>query len=39
MDVDRTPFIERAKQINQKWQQEGFWRPGLLDEIEAVRKK
>ncbi len=39
MDVDRTPFVERAKQMNQKWQQEGFWRPGLLDEIEAVRKK
>ena len=24
MDVDRTPFVERAKQMNQKWQQEGF---------------
>ena len=39
MDVDRGPFINAAKQLNLKWQKEGFWRPGLLDEVEAMRKK
>ena len=39
VDIDRAPFINRARQLNLQWQKEGFWRPGLLDEVEAARKK
>ena len=39
VDIDRAPFINRARQLNLQWQKEEFWRPGLLDEVEAARKK
>jgi TRAP-type transport system periplasmic protein len=39
MDVDRTPFIDKSRELNLKWQKEGYWRAGLLEEIDALRKK
>lgn len=36
-NVDRAPFVARIAERNQQWQKEGYWRPGLIDEIEALR--
>jgi TRAP-type C4-dicarboxylate transport system substrate-binding protein len=39
VDVDRKPFIERVRELNAKWEKDGYWRAGLLQEIEAFRKQ
>lgn len=36
-NVDRTPFVARIAERNRQWQKEGYWRPGLIDEIESLR--
>lgn len=35
---DRGPFVERIAERNRQWQKEGYWRAGLIDEIEALRR-
>jgi TRAP-type C4-dicarboxylate transport system substrate-binding protein len=36
-EVDRAPFVQRIAERNRQWQQEGYWRAGLIDEIEALK--
>ena len=36
-DIDRTPFIERMRERNKQWEAEGYWREGLIEQIEALR--
>ena len=36
-EVNRAPFAARIAERNRQWQKEGYWRPGLIDEIEKVR--
>jgi TRAP-type transport system periplasmic protein len=38
-DVDRTPFIDRMREKHRAWEAEGYWRAGLIDEIEALRRQ
>jgi TRAP-type transport system periplasmic protein len=34
---DRAAFVQRITERNRQWQREGYWRAGLIDEIEALR--
>ena len=36
-EVNRAPFVARIAERNRQWQKEGYWRPGLIDEIEKLR--
>jgi TRAP-type C4-dicarboxylate transport system substrate-binding protein len=36
-NVNRAPFVQRIAERNRQWQKEGYWRPGLIDEIEKLR--
>ena len=36
-EVNRAPFAARIAERNRQWQKEGYWRPGLIDEIEKLR--
>ena len=36
-EVNRAPFVERIRERNKQWQKDGYWRAGLIDEIEAIR--
>jgi TRAP-type C4-dicarboxylate transport system substrate-binding protein len=36
-NIDRTPFVSRIAERNRQWQKEGYWRPGLINEIESLR--
>lgn len=36
-NVNRAPFVQRIAERNRQWQNEGYWRPGLIDEIEKLR--
>lgn len=36
-DIDRTPFIERMRERNKQWEAEGYWREGLIEQVEALR--
>ena len=36
-DVDRGPFVQRISERNRQWQKEGYWRAGLIDEIESLK--
>lgn len=38
-DIDRKPFIDRMRERNVQWEKEGYWRPGLMSELEALRPK
>lgn len=35
--IERPAFVQRIAERNRQWQQEGYWRPGFIDEIEALR--
>lgn len=37
-DVDRGPFVQRIAERNRQWEREGYWRAGLIEEIEALRR-
>lgn len=34
--IDRTPWVERIQQRNREWAEQGYWRDGLIDEINAA---
>lgn len=36
-EIERGPFVERVRQLNQQWQAEGYWRPGFLEDIAKLR--
>ena len=36
-NVNRAPFVQRIAERNRQWQKEGYWRPGLIDEVEKLR--
>jgi len=36
-EMDRTDFVEVIGAKNLQWQAEGYWRAGLIDEIEALK--
>ena len=36
IELDRTEFVEVISERNRQWQAEGYWRDGLIDEIEAL---
>ena len=36
-NVNRAPFVQRISERNRQWQKDGYWRPGLIDEIEKLR--
>jgi TRAP-type C4-dicarboxylate transport system substrate-binding protein len=36
--IERPAFVERIAERNRQWQREGYWRPGFIDEIEALRR-
>ena len=36
-NVNRAPFVQRIAERNRQWQKEGYWRAGLIDEIEKLR--
>jgi TRAP-type C4-dicarboxylate transport system substrate-binding protein len=36
-DVNRAPFVQRIAERNRQWQKDGYWRQGLIDEIEKLR--
>jgi TRAP-type transport system periplasmic protein len=36
-EVDRTPFVERINEKNRQWTEEGYWREGLIEEIDSMR--
>ncbi len=36
-NVNRAPFVQRITERNRQWQKEGYWRAGLIDEIEKLR--
>jgi len=38
-DVDRTPFINKMRELHAKWEKEGYWRPGMISELNALAKK
>lgn len=35
--VDRAPFVARIVERNRQWQKDGYWRAGLIDEIDGLR--
>ena len=35
-DVDRQPFVEKMRSLHKKWEAEGYWREGLIDELNAL---
>jgi len=35
--VNRAPFVQRIAERNRQWQKDGYWRAGLIDEIETLR--
>jgi TRAP-type C4-dicarboxylate transport system substrate-binding protein len=37
VEVNRAPFVARIAERNRQWQAEGYWRKGLIDEIEKLR--
>ena len=37
-DVDRTPFISKMRSLHAKWEKEGYWRTGLISELNALAK-
>lgn len=36
--IERAAFVQRIAERNRQWQQEGYWRRGFIDEIEALRR-
>lgn len=36
--IERAAFVQRIAERNRQWQQEGYWRQGFIDEIEALRR-
>lgn len=36
-EFDRQPFIERVSELNKTFEEQGYWRAGLMAEIEALR--
>jgi TRAP-type C4-dicarboxylate transport system substrate-binding protein len=36
-EIDRGPFVELMRKRHEEWTKEGYWRPGLIDEINALR--
>lgn len=36
-DVEREPFVRRIAERNRQWERDGYWRAGLMAEIEALR--
>lgn len=36
-EVDRGPWVERIQQRNREWAEAGYWRAGLIEEIEAAK--
>lgn len=36
-EVNRAPFVQRIAERNRQWQKDGYWRAGLIDEIEKLK--
>ena len=37
-DVDRQPFIDRMRELHKKWEAEGYWQEGTIDQLNALAK-
>ena len=37
-DVDRQPFVEKMRVLHKKWEAEGYWSPGTIDQLNALAK-
>ena len=37
-DVNRQPFVDKMRDLHKKWEAEGYWRAGLIDELNALAK-
>ncbi len=35
--LDRKPFVDKVVQLNKKFETEGYWRPGLIESVDALR--
>lgn len=35
-DVDRQPFIDRMRDLHRKWEAEGYWQEGTIDQLNAL---
>jgi TRAP-type transport system periplasmic protein len=35
-EVDRAPFVAKVTECNRRWSEEGYWREGLIEEIQAL---
>jgi len=38
-EIDIRPFVERSRNLSMKLEKEGFWRAGLIAEIDSLRKR
>jgi TRAP-type C4-dicarboxylate transport system substrate-binding protein len=36
-NVNRAPFVQRIAERNRQWEKDGYWRPGLIEEIEKLK--
>jgi TRAP-type C4-dicarboxylate transport system substrate-binding protein len=37
-EVDRGPWVERIRERNRRWEEEGYWSAGLVDTIDSYRQ-
>ena len=37
-DVDRQPFIDKMRELHKKWEDEGYWQEGTIEQLNALAK-